>query len=73
MARENIGTEARALENQLQGKRVAIQSEDEIIDKIAELKQIIAQLKKTEKELKEVKNKSEKNKAIKPEIGRAHV
>ena len=35
-ARINIGAEARALENQLQGKRVAIQSEDEIIDKIAE-------------------------------------
>ena len=62
VAREKIGTEARALENQLQGKRVAIQSEDEIIDKIAELKLIIAQLKETEKELKEVKNRSEKNK-----------
>ena len=61
-ARISIGAEARALENQLHGKRVAIQNEDEIVDKIAELKQIITQLKETESELKEVKKKSEKNK-----------
>jgi len=61
-ARINIGTEARALENQLHGKRVAIENEDEIIDKIAELKQILSQLINTEKELEEIKIKSEENK-----------
>ena len=61
-ARINIGTEARALENQLHGKRVAIENEDVIIDKIAELKQILSQLINTEKELKEIKIKSEENK-----------
>jgi exonuclease SbcC len=61
-ARISIGAEARALENQLQGKRVAIQNEDEIVDKIAELKQIIGQLKDTEKELDKFKKESEKNK-----------
>ena len=61
-ARINIGTEARALENQLHGKRVAIENEDEIIDKIAELKQILSQLIDTEKKLEEIKIKSEENK-----------
>jgi len=61
-ARIKIGTEARALENQLHGKRVAIQSEDEVIDKISNLKQIIEQLKKREKELEVLKKESEKNK-----------
>jgi len=61
-ARINIGTEARALENQLHGKRVAIENEDVIIDKIAELKQILSQLINTEKELKEIKIKSEEKK-----------
>lgn len=63
-ARISIGAEARTLENQLQGKRVAIQNEDEIIDKIVELKQIIGQLEDTEKELDKVKKESEKNKLI---------
>lgn len=61
-ARIKIGTEARALENQLHGKRVAIQSEDDIIDKISDLKEIIEQLKKREKELEVLKKESEKNK-----------
>ena len=61
-ARIKIGTEARALENQLHGKRVAIQSEDEVIDKISNLKQIIELLKKREKELEVLKKESEKNK-----------
>jgi len=61
-ARIKIGTEARALENQLHGKRVAIQSEDEIIDKISVLKQSIEQLKNREKELEILKKESEKNK-----------
>jgi len=61
-ARINIGTEARALENQLHGKRIAIENEDVIIDKIAELKQILSQLINTEKELKEIKIKSEEKK-----------
>ena len=61
-ARIKIGTEARALENQLHGKRVAIQSEDEIIDKKSDLKQIIEQLKNREKELEVLKKESEKNK-----------
>ena len=61
-ARIKIGTEARALENQLHGKRVAIQSEDEIIDKISVLKQSIEQLKNREKELEVLKKESEKNK-----------
>ena len=61
-ARINISSEAKALENQLHGKRVAIEKEDEIIDKIAELKQILSQLINTEKELEEIKIKSEENK-----------
>ena len=61
-ARINISAEAKALENQLHGKRVAIENEDEIIDKIAELKQILSQLINTEKELEEIKIKSEENK-----------
>ena len=62
-ARITIGTEARALENLLHGKRVAIQSEEEIIDKIAELKEIIGQLKDTEKELEKLKKEAEKMKS----------
>ncbi len=61
-ARINIGTEARALENQLHGKRVAIENEDEIIDKINELKQILSQLMNTEKELEEIKIKYQEKK-----------
>ena len=61
-ARITISAEAKALENQLHGKRVAIEKEDEIIDKIAELKQILSQLINTEKELEEIKIKSEENK-----------
>ena len=61
-ARINISTEARALENQLHGKRVAIENEDEIIDKIAELKQILSQLVDTEKDLEKIKIESEENK-----------
>ncbi len=62
-ARKNIGTEARALENQLHGKRVAIENEDEIIDKINELKQILSELIKREKELEEIKIKYEEKKS----------
>jgi exonuclease SbcC len=54
-ARITIGTEARALENRLHGKRVAIQSEEGIIDTIAELKEIIGQLKNRENELEKLK------------------
>ena len=61
-ARITISAEAKALENQLHGKRVAIENEDDIIDKIAELKQILSQLINTEKELEEIKIKSEENK-----------
>jgi exonuclease SbcC len=61
-ARINIGAEARALENQLQGKRVAIQSEDEIIDKIAEQQKIKSQLMQTEKELDEILAETKKQK-----------
>ncbi len=62
-ARKNIGTDARALENQLHGKRRAIENEDEIIDKINELKQILSQLINTEKELEEIKIKHEEKKS----------
>ena len=62
-ARKNIGTDARALENQLHGKRRAIENEDEIIDKINELKQILSQLVNTEKELEEIKIKHEEKKS----------
>ena len=58
-ARITIGTEARALENRLHGKRVAIQSEEGIIDKIAELKEIIGQLKNRENELEKLKKEAE--------------
>jgi len=61
-ARKTIRTEARDLENHLHGKRVAIQSEEEIIDKIAELKQSIGQLKDTERKLEKLKKDAEENK-----------
>ena len=62
-ARITIGTEARALENRLHGKRVAIQSEEGIIDTIAELKEIIGQLKNRENELEKLKKEAEETKA----------
>ena len=61
-ARINIGTEARALENQLHGKRVAIEKEDQILEEIKEQEQIINQLKEKETELKDKKITSEKKK-----------